>query len=395
MASPLFDEVSAGTIEAFTKGLVSRTLFTATAALRILRTNKNIYRPWQGGTYYKVPFDLQPVPSGFYSPGTDTFGLQQTQTIDDMVFGPRFAEAEVVILKTVTDVYNVEPRRIVDILKEKYGNASNSIDSKVAAALYNHGQAAGTGVTNNRIKFMNGFAEALNDGVTPSWTGEFFPTYGGQTRNSALTGAVLNSFPFWGGNTDGSAAPVTLQVLNNGYHRCKQGKGEGKLIGGKPDYGFTSDFLYGRIAGLLFPMQRADSEIVEPKVGMTGFKFNNAVVIADSYSPGLQNAIYIQDQTVLPSITTSTFTVPAGATPNLGLTNFPANPTVVTVGETFWWTRSDTWRFSYPRSGAYSFRNRGLLEAIDGDIMADIIRAAMVLHVYIPSSNQQIFGFNG
>jgi len=65
------------------------------------------------------------------------------------------------------------------------------------------------------------------------------------------------------------------------------------------------------------------------------------------------------------------------------------------VGETFWWMRSDTWRFSYPRSGAYSFRNRGLLEAIDGDIMADIIRAAMVLHVYIPSSNQQLMGFNG
>lgn len=395
MASPLFDEVSAGTIEAFTKGLVSRTLFTATAALRILRTNKNIFRPWQGGTYYKIPFDLQPVPSGFYSPGTDTFTLQQTQTIDDMVFAPRFANAEVVILKTTTDVYNIEPRRIVDILKEKYGNASNSIDSKVAAAIYNHGQAAGGGVVTNRPKFMNGFAEALNDGFTPSWTGDVFTLYGGQTRNAALTGTTLNSIPFWGGNPDGSSAPVTLQVLNNGYHRCKQGKGEGKMIGGKPDYGFTSDFLYGRIAGLLFPMQRADSEIVEPKVGMTGFKFNNATIIADSYSPGLQNAIYIQDATVLPSITTSTFTVPTGAATNLALSNFPANPTVCTVGETFWWMRSDSWRFSYPRSGAYAFKNRGLLEAIDGDIMADIIRAALVLHVYVPSSNQQLMGFSG
>src|SRR6201986_4207284 len=98
--NPLFDEISATTIEAFTKGQVARTLFTATPWLRVLRTNKNIYRPWQGGSYQKVPFDLQPVPSGAYAPGTDTFTLQQVQTIDDMVFSPNFYNAEVVILAT-------------------------------------------------------------------------------------------------------------------------------------------------------------------------------------------------------------------------------------------------------------------------------------------------------
>ena len=117
ITNPLFDEVSATTIENFVKGQVSRTLFTATPWLRVLRTNKSIYRPWTGGSYMKVPFDLQPVPSGAYSPGTDTFTLQQLQTIDDMAFAPKYYNAEVVILATYTDVYNREPHQIVNILK--------------------------------------------------------------------------------------------------------------------------------------------------------------------------------------------------------------------------------------------------------------------------------------
>ena len=394
--NPLFDEISATTIEAFVKGQVARTLFTATPWLRVLRTLKSIYREWQGGSYQKVPFDLLPVPSGAYSPGTDTFTLQQLQTIDDMVFAPKFYNAEVVILATYTDVYNREPRQIVNILKEKYGNASNSLDSKIAADIYVHGQANSSTVTSgNRIKNVNGFAEAMNDGKSPAWTGDVFTTYGNQLRNGPLTGTVLNSIPFWGGNSDGSAGIISTQILNRVYNRCKQGKGEGQLIGGKPDYGLTSDFLYGAIADRVFPLQRVNPEIREPRIGLTGLKFNNAVIFPDSYSPGTQNGIYIQDASVLPTITTGTFAVPASSDAQQSLNNFPNSATTVTVGEIFNWMRADTWRFSFPRSGRYSFRPRGLQEAFDGDILADIIRAALVLYCLVPSSNQLTYGYNG
>jgi len=393
--NPLFDEISATTIEAFVKGRVSRTLFTATPWLRVLRTNKKIYRPWQGGSYMKVPFDLQPVPSGAYAPGTDTFGLQQLQTTDDMAFAPKFYNAEIVILATYTDVYNREPYQIVNILKEKYGNGSNSIDSKVAADWYNHGQAASTGVAANRIKNMNGITEALNDGATASWTGDYFTTYGNQLRNGPLTGTVLNSVPYWGGDASGAGGVISNQILNRVYHRCKQGKGEGEVLGGKPDYGLCSDFLFGSIADRVFPMQRVDAEIRDPHIGLNGLKFNNAVIFPDSYSPGLQNALYIQDKTVLPSITTSTFSVPSTSDAQQSLNNFPASTTTVTVGDIFTWLRSDTWRFSYPKSGRYAFRPRGLQEAFDGDILADIIRAALVVYCLVPSSNQLTFGYIG
>lgn len=396
--NPLFDEVSASTIENYSKGRVARTLFTATPWLRVLRSNKKIYRPWQGGSYHKAPFDLQPVPSGAYQPGTDTFTLQQLQTQDAMMFAPKFYNAEVVILATYTDVYNREPYQIVDILKEKYGNASNAIDSKVAADVYNHGQTNQTNVASNRSQNLNGFLEALSDGFTPGWTGDVFTVYGNQLRNGPLTGTVLNSVPYWGGNADGTAGVFSNQILNRVYNRCKQGKGEGEVLGGKPDYGLCSDFAYGCVSDRVFPMQRVDAEIREPRIGLVGLKFNNAVIFPDSYSPGSQNAIYVQDQTVLPSITTNAagFAVPAtGTAASQLLSNMPANGTTIFPGEVFWWLRADTWRFSYPRTGRYSFRPRGLQEAFDGDILADIIRAAIVMYCLVPSSNQQAFGFAG
>ena len=398
MASPLFGEIDATTIDAFVKGQVARTLFTATPWLRTLRTNKNMYRPWQGGALQRVPFDLLPVPSGAYNPGTDTFNLQQQQTIDDMVFAPKFYDAEVVILATYTDVYNIEPRRIVDILKEKYGNASNSLDSKLAADLFNHGQSASTGVTNNRIKNVNGFLEGMNDGYTPGWTGEYFPLYGNQTRNAALTGTVLNSVPYWGGNQDGTAAPVSLAILNRTYHRCKQGKGEGKILGGKPDYGLASDYMYGIISDRIFSMQRMNvdaGEAKSPTIGISGLKFNGAIIFPDSYVPGTQNALYIQDTVAANAVTTSTFSLPATAATNKNFNNMSmATGTTMNVNETFWWLRSDVWRFSYPRSGRYAFKPRGLQEAFDGDILADIIRAAIVMYTLVPSSNQLSYGYN-
>ncbi len=396
----LFDQISVSTLPAFQKGLVSRTLFTATAILRMLRSNKSIYRAWQGGSYYFAPFENQPLPAGPYSPGVDVFSLEERQTFDGMVFNPRTYRAEVVINAATTDLYNTPgPHQIVDVLKERYGNGSNSLDSQVAADVYLHGQNTSATVTSgNRVKAINGFAEAMNDGFTPSWTGDVFPLYGGQTRNNAFNGTVLNSIPYWGGNPDGTAAPVTLQILNTGYHNCKQGKGEGKQIGGKPDLGFTSDFLYGRICGLIFPMQRTDSEVLEPRVGLRGVKFNGATILADSYSPGVQNGRYINDASVLSRITTGTITNPTSVDSNTTLSNFPSRSggvTTLTVGELFWWWRTDSWRFSYPKSGIYAFKNSGLQQAIDGDMRADIIRAAMILHTYVPSSNQQMYGFSG
>jgi hypothetical protein len=397
MGSPLFDGVSAGTLDNAIKGIVARTLFTATPWLRVMRTNKDMFRAWTGGASMRVPFDLQPVPGGAFTPGTDTFGLQEVQTFDDMVFGLKFYNAEVAILDTVTDVFNIGPNVIVNILKEKYGSAANVVDARIAADLPNHGQATGTGVTNNRTKNLNGFLEGFSDGYTPGWTGEYFPTYGGQSRNAALTGTVLNSIPYWGGNSDGTAAPISLAVLNRTYHRCKQGKGEGKLLGGKPNYGLCPDYLFGCIAERVFGMQRMDvtaGEAKDPSIGLSGLKFNNAIIFPDSFMPGTQNAIYLQDKVAATACTTGTFPLPVSAQTNAVYNNMPTGTPTMHVGETFWWLRSDVWRFSHPTAGAYAFRPRGMQYAYDGNIKADIVQAAILMYCQVPGSNQLSYGYS-
>ena len=186
--------------------------------------------------------------------------------------------------------------------------------------------------------------------------------------------------------------------MNRTYHRCKQGKGEGKIIGGKPDYGLASDFLYGVISDRIFSMQRMSVEAGEaksPTIGISGLKFNGAIIFPDSYVPGTQNSIYIQDTQAANAVTTGTFALPASAATNKAFNNMSmAAGTTINVNETFWWARSDVWRFSYPRSGRYAFKPRGLQEAFDGDILADIIRAAIVMYTLVPSSNQLSYGYN-
>jgi hypothetical protein len=395
----LYDQVSAGTLPAFQKAVVARTLFTATARLRLLRSNKSIFRPWQGGTVHLVPYDIAPLPAGAYVPGVDVFTLEERQTFDLMTFGPRSYNAQVVINLAVTDLYNTKgPTQVVDILKEKYSNGSNSIDSQVAADLYIHGQPNSSTVASNRIKAINGDAEFLNDGFTPSWNGDVYTLVGGQTRNNSSNGTVLNSVPLWGGNLDGTAANISLQILNQGYNNCKQGKGEGKVIGGKPDLGVCSDFLWGRVGGLLLPMQKADIGVKEAKLGFEGIKFYGATIIADSYSPGTQNARYIQDASVLARITTAaTITNPASTNTNVSLSNFPTTSQAATLvpGDIYTWIRGDSWRFSKPVSGAYSGKYSGMQTAIDGDMRADVLRLSMVNYCQVPSSNELMYGFAG
>jgi hypothetical protein len=400
---PLFSQIEASTIEAYEKGRVARTLFTATPILRVLRTNKSIYRPWQGGSYQKVPFDIQPSKAGAYDPGTDTFIVQEVQNQDAMAFDPKKYNAEVTINMAITGIYNVGARQIFDVLKEKYNNAISSLDEQIAQDIPNHGQPSGTGVANDRHKSLNGFAEMFADGLSPVWTGDTFPLYGREARNTGLTGTVLNSVPYWGGNADGSAGPISLPLLNLTYNRCKQGKGEGKILGGKPNYGFCSDYLYGQISSRVLGMQRMDSAVKSPTINLEGLKFNQAIIFADSYMPGTQNGLYVNNAAVLPNITTGT--VPQSAlqtastsTNNVALSNMPlqsAATSGLTVGETFFWVRDDTLRFVFPKSGPYSFKFSGLQRAFDSDIQEDIIRAAMVLYCLIPSSNQASFGFNG
>ena len=96
----------------------------------------------------------------------------------------------------VVEAQNKGPEARVALLEAYLNQMMEGIDFQIEGDMFRHGQASGNGVSDNRLASINGMSEALNDGVTPSWDSNVFPTYGGQTRNGAI-GASLNSTPIW------------------------------------------------------------------------------------------------------------------------------------------------------------------------------------------------------
>src|SRR5512146_689857 len=71
-----------------------------------------------------------------------------------------------------------------------------SIGSHIVLALYLNGQNA------NYTPIINGLAEALNDGVNPSWDNNVYASYGGITRSTTK------------GTAGGQIVPPSLTNVN-------------------------------------------------------------------------------------------------------------------------------------------------------------------------------------
>ena len=78
------------------------------------------------------------------------------------------------------EVLNNGPEARVAILEAYMNQMMEGIDFQIEGDMFRHGQSAGNGVSDNRQASINGISEAVNDGVTPSWDGNVFPTYGGR-----------------------------------------------------------------------------------------------------------------------------------------------------------------------------------------------------------------------
>jgi len=76
-------------------------------------------------------------------------------------------------------VINVGDAAKFSLVEADLKQAMNTISAIIAIALHRDGQSAG------RIRQLNGWNEAFDDGVNPDWTGNVWTTYGGQTRNGA------------------------------------------------------------------------------------------------------------------------------------------------------------------------------------------------------------------
>jgi hypothetical protein len=386
MASPdpLFDQISATTLADLRRDAVQDNFFVEGAWQRITRYY-HAEDPFFGGTWMQEPFMFNRVNGGAYNPGQDV-EVAQVQILAAMAFQPRAYKEDVPINMWQTEVINAGPAAAVSTYDTYMTNAVQALSTDLNIDAYQHGQPASSTVTNNRVIFMNGIDEALNDGVNPSVYGNIYTTYGGQTRNGQV-GNVLNAIPIWAGDSNGNTGPVSYGLLFGGsYLNCVQ----------DPDTGLCNKAAFGYIANRNEPKQRFAQEEKDVRIGLTGFKIMNAIIHVDKLAPSTKFG------NILPSGLSQTtpgplsnFTSPSYS-PVVGsgntVSNFPASKTCQ-PGEPFYWLRLQDFKLRPARSPEYNHNFTPPIRTQNNpDLIVMFYKAATNYYTTSPRDNSMIVG---
>jgi hypothetical protein len=337
---------------------------------------RNLVETFKGGALMQQPFLYGRQPGGAYAKG-GSFSMAKPQVLEATQFQPRYYYSSVTEYEEEIDVEAKGPDAVASLADVHAENAVRSLNEQLAIALWRHGQASGTGIADDRILHMDGISEALNDGVTSSWDGNVFATYGGKTRNSAQLGTTLNSIPYFCGDASGAAGSITYNILTEqafGATRANE----------PPDLGIVNK------AGMAYMMEKVQvqqvyRQEVDPVWGFESIRLNHQRFIVDDYAPSL----VFGENTPNGNYLTSTFT--SSASPAAS-SNLPAS-TTVTVGEVFVFINSRKWMLRLPDSDAFLFGFRGYLPVINQSIVTGQYRVMAQLICRAPWSGKVIYGF--
>jgi hypothetical protein len=339
--------------------------------------------PFTGGAFTRNVFLYNPLNGGAYAKGIGGFNLTKPQTLGSTVFDPRYYVVMIIEYLEDISVLNVGDLAVFSLLETDMANAYQTISAIMALDIQQNGQIA------PRTININGWTEAINDGIVPSWDGIVYTTYGTAQRNGVVRKA-LNGNVYWAGKADGTAGTITYPVFNAAYNLAKRGTDEPDLfVANKP---FVS-FVENRIQ----PQQRFGQDsasVKDPYFGAVGFRFKNAVVMMDDYFPSaLGNPYSDASNGGLGNNLTGTipYTAPSGTPPN----NFPpAAITTLVVGEVGVFFNTSRWKFRVSNDSEFGFNPTDFIRAPDNTRVASQLKAAVNLECVAPWSNTQIYGVN-
>lgn len=334
---------------------------------------------FDGGTYMQYAFLFKPTIGGFYSPGA-SFNIDMIDTVAALQFREKYIEQNVTMAMEDIMVRNRGPRAVFSLVDAYMKNAMMTITAQCAIAGWRHGQASGTGVSDDRSLYINGLSEALNDGTVYSWDGNYFTSYGGQTRNGAV-GSALNSVPQWWGQSNGAGGKVTYQLLESMYQTATQGNIS-------PDLGVTSKAGMTYIKSTMQVQQRFAQE-TDPRYGFEGIKLNKMLITKDDYAPSLAYGV---NDPQLGNYLTGTISNSLAGTPAGGFPNSTAAASL-TVGEVLFMINTDTWKLRLSTNPQYQFGFTGFKPGQDNTRVSGQVLAALNLECVAPRLNGQAFGF--
>lgn len=376
MPDPLVNALTAVTKEEIWPRQITDNFFKAIPFFSYLR-DKAIMQ-FDGGTYMQYPFLFKPMIGGAYAPGS-AFNIDKIDTIAATVFREKYYEVNVTEFKEEIQVRNRGANAVFSLLDADMKNAMMTITTIIAIAAWRHGQASGSGVSDDRSLEINGLSEALNNGILPSWDGNIFTTYGGQTRNGVVGGA-LNSVPRWLGASTGAAGKITYEQLEDMYQTATQGNLS-------PDLAVTSKRGMTLLKNTLQPQQRFAQE-ADPRYGFEGILLNRMRITKDDYAP---SAFGVNDPQ-LGNYLTSTFAYVDPGASTRG--SFPSSNVTLTVAEVIFMLNTDTWILRISNDPEFQFGWTGFKPGQDNTRVSGQVLAAINLECVANRLNIQGYGFN-
>jgi hypothetical protein len=268
MAEPNVDEINVATRKQIMPSLADN-FFKSGPVMRYAKEDRMKIFP--GGTLIQENFIYKPMKGGAYSKGSQ-FDITRRQTKAGMQFDMKFYEVNVTEFTEDIEVTLRTPEAVFNTVRVDLANAALTLSAILEIAIMRHGQNL---AAEDRSIHINGFEEALNDGVNTSYKGNLFPSYGGQTRADVApaltppTGLIPANVP---GGT------ITNRVLEHTYQSC--------VIGDQhPALGITTTRCMGFINENYLPLQRL-ADTMEPVIGWPGVKFKQATIVESNYAPG-------------------------------------------------------------------------------------------------------------
>jgi hypothetical protein len=327
--------------------------------------------PFTGGAFMQSPIRYAPLIGGFYAPGSN-FNNTKVTTIAALTFDTRYCYVAVPEYKEEILVENKGEMAVASLIEADMQNAVDTINAIVAVNSNLGGQGS-------RSLAINGWPEAANNGVDPSWDGTIYTSYGNQARNGAV-GSTLNSTPQWCGTASGATGPITYSVLEEGYQDATIGKKE-------PNLGVGNKAVIAYIKEKMVVQQRFQQER-DPVWGVTGFRLNNAMILKDDYFPSLK---YGQNNPILGNWLTGTIAI--GASPSAA-SGLPAN-TTVTVGEVFCFFNTFDFLFRVTDNEEFGFGFSGFVPSQDNTRVVGQVKAMVNVQCLSPRTQKQFYGIGG
>ena len=376
MADPILDELNLTTREEIYPEVIEDNFFLDAPFLAYARNHMLV--PFGGGSRMQNTFLYAPMIGGFYAKG-DSFNVTKRQTLAGTVFDPKYVEVSVPEYKEDIQVTNKGPLAVFSLIETDLANSMQTISAIVGIGLSLHGQPSSSQIIGNRPKAMNGWIEAINNGIDPGWDGSIFTAYGTAPRNGVVKSA-LNSTPYWCGDQLGNPGMLSYSMMLESYTDACIGRE-------RPNLGVANKAALAYAKERLEVKQRIATE-TDPIWGVKGFRFEDAMMLQDDYFPSLK---YGTNDPNLGNYLTGSFTTPAAPSAQ---SNFPAS-TSCTVGEVLAFFNTRKWLFRISDDKEYGFGFSGFVPAQDNTKVVGQIKAMCNLECTAPRLQKQLVGIGG